>query len=130
MEAPTLLIVDDDPGVRELYRLLLASYGYRVIAADSGHQALDLFHSKADIAAVVTDYEMPGMNGAEFAAAVKRFNPKMPVIMVSGSPPPVGEKPSCFDVAIEKGLPVAVIVDHLELLLRSTEAAGTAQLGV
>ncbi|MBV9572793.1 MAG: response regulator [Acidobacteriales bacterium] len=128
MGETTLLIVDDDPGVRELYRLLLASYGYRVIAADSGHQALDFFHSKSDIAAVVTDYEMPGMNGAEFAAVVKRFNPRMPVIMVSGSPPPAGGKPPCFDVAIEKGLPVAVIVDHLELLLKNSVEAQTSRL--
>ena len=86
MNRPTLLCVDDDPGIRQLYEAMLGTYGYEVLVAEGGHQALNLFRSKAsEIDAVISDYEMPGMNGAQLAAELKRCDPEIPVIVVSGS---------------------------------------------
>ena len=76
MNRPTLLCVDDDPGIRQLYEAMLGTYGYEVLVAEGGHQALNLFRSKAkEIDAVISDYEMPGMNGAQLAAELKRYDP-------------------------------------------------------
>ena len=72
MNRPTLLCVDDDPGIRELYETMLGTYGYEVLVAEGGLQALNLFRSKKkEIDAVISDYEMPGMNGAQLAAKAR-----------------------------------------------------------
>ena len=85
MNRSTLLCVDDDPGIRELYAAMLGTYEYEVLVAEGGHQALDLFRSKVkEIDAVISDYEMPGMNGAQLAAELKSYDPDIPVIVISG----------------------------------------------
>src|SRR5207247_11400656 len=88
MHRPTLLCVHDGPGIRELYEAMLGTYGYEVLVAEGGLQALNLFRSKRkEIDAVISDYEMPGMNGAQLAAELKRCDPEIPVIVISGSLP-------------------------------------------
>jgi len=101
-----------------LYEVLLGSRGYEVIVADGGPQALNLVHSKEkEIDAVLADYEMPGMNGAELAAELKRCDPGLPVIMISGCLPVLEEAPHFVDAAMEKGAPVEKIVEQIEVLL-------------
>jgi CheY-like chemotaxis protein len=114
MTRPTLLCVDDDAGVRELYRLLLGSHGYEVVVAENGSQAIQLFRSLA-IHAVILDYEMPCLNGSEVAAEIKRRRPDVPVIMVSGCPSVVDEAPKFVDAAIAKGSSVGRLLDKLEM---------------
>jgi DNA-binding NtrC family response regulator len=120
MKRPLLLCVDDDPGMREFYERLFGRYGYGVIVASGGRQALELLHSGAvDIDAVISDYEMPGMNGAELAAELKRCKPTLPVIMVTGRQAVPGEAPHFVDAALAKGTPVDEILDQVEILLAS-----------
>ena len=123
MKRHTLMCVDDDPGIRELYEALLGSQGYEVVVAGGGPQALKLFHSKKKkIDAVIADYDMPGMNGAELAAELKRCAPRIPVIMISGCTPVLEEAPHFVDAAMEKGAPVEKIVDRVEVLLAACRA--------
>jgi CheY-like chemotaxis protein len=118
MKCPKLLCVDDDPGIREFYATLLGTHGYEVVLAGSGRQALNLFHRRGEsIDAVITDYEMPEMSGPELAAELKRFNPSLPVIMVSGSRPVVEEAPLFVDAALAKGAPIQQILDEIRGLL-------------
>jgi DNA-binding NtrC family response regulator len=118
MKQRTLLCVDDDPGTRGFYETLFGRYGYGVIVASSGRQALELFHAKAtDIDAVISDYQMPGMNGAELAAELKRCKPTLPVIMITGRQPVPEEAPYCVDAALAKGEPVDSILDQVGILL-------------
>ncbi len=71
---PTLLWVDDfQPGL-ELYRAMFEGLGFKVLTAASGKQAVKLAAENL-IDVVVTDYEMPGMNGEALASAVKRIKP-------------------------------------------------------
>jgi CheY-like chemotaxis protein len=120
MKCPTVLCVDDDAGIRELYQALLGRNGYQVIAASNGRNALRVFQSKEKVIdAVILDYEMPGMNGLELAAQLKGWQPSLPVIMISGSPPPVDEKVSFVDATMGKGVPLRHILDRLEVLLAS-----------
>jgi DNA-binding NtrC family response regulator len=125
MKQPILLCVDDDPGTRGFYETLFARYGYGVIVASSGHQALELFYAKAsDIDAVISDYHMPGMNGAELAAVLKRCDPTLPVIIITGRQPVPEETPGCVDVALAKGEPVERILGHLRDCLAQRDLQG------
>ena len=118
MKYPKLLCVDDDAATRQFYQRLLGSYGYEVVVAANARQALERFHSEADeIAAVIADYDMPGMNGAELAAELKRCNPNLPVIMVSGCQSVLEEAPHFVDTSLPKGSPVETIVEQIEALL-------------
>ena len=86
MQSLTVMCVDDDAGIRELYGALLGQNDYEFIAASNGRHALPVFETKEnEIDAVILDYEMPGMNGLELATWLKQRHPTLPVIMVSGS---------------------------------------------
>ena len=118
MKRPKLLCVDDDPGMRELYQQLLGSHGYEVIVTEDGHQALAILRSQDNqIDAVISDYEMPGMNGAELAAELKHCSPTLPVIMMSGCTPTLEEAPHFVDAAFAKGTSILKMVDQIEALL-------------
>ena len=83
-----VLLVEDEEPVRRLAERALARQGWRVLAAESGEAALALLDnaSLADLAAVVTDMVMPGMDGNALVRAVReRFgNPALPAIIISG----------------------------------------------
>ncbi|GAC1430748.1 MAG: hypothetical protein NVS1B11_25670 [Terriglobales bacterium] len=114
----TLLCVDDDPGIRSFYLRMFSSHGYEVITCENGRQALKLFRSSAlEIDAVISDYDMPEMNGAELAAELKRSNPMLPIIMASGSQPVLEEAMNFADASIEKGSSMRVFLERLERLL-------------
>jgi len=120
MKCPTVLCVDDDASIRELYEALLARNGYEVIAASNGRHALHVLQGKEkEIDAVILDYEMPGMNGLELAAWLKQLRPKLPVIMISGSHPVLEEMAPFVDAAMGKGVPLQNILDRLQVLLAS-----------
>src|SRR5204863_4496433 len=66
-----VLIVDDEVSIRELLTAYLSRYGYRVIAAANGVEAMSLYSARtAEIALVVTDLGMPEMGGAELASVL------------------------------------------------------------
>ena len=84
MERPGehLLIVEDDPEMRDLLRKVLEKEGYRVSVAGDGHQALIAFdHETFDL--VVTDMLMPCDGGLELLETVHRMHPSLPVIIVT-----------------------------------------------
>ena len=90
MNAPTphqihILVVDDEPLVRQTVQMLLEDDGYIVEEAESGPQALAMFEpGKFDM--VFTDYFMPDMKGDQLAAAIKKRSPKQPVVMITAFP--------------------------------------------
>jgi PAS domain S-box-containing protein len=81
----TLLVVDDEPSVRTSLRRMLVRQGYRIIEAESGHDALEQFALHRDsIALVLTDVFMPGMSGHQLAAALRAAAPDLPIVFTSG----------------------------------------------
>jgi CheY-like chemotaxis protein len=76
----TVLLVDDDAGVRFALTEVLCDRGYRVICASSGAQALT---SLEGVDVVVTDLSMPGMDGLELVAQIAARAPALPVILLT-----------------------------------------------
>lgn len=120
MKRLKLLCVDDDAGMRELYQSMFASHGYDVLLAASPRQALELLRSRnAGIDAIISDYEMPEMNGAELAAVVKRSHRRLPFIMISGSPRDLEQTANVVDATIPKGWPVSQLMDQVAKVVAS-----------
>lgn len=85
---PRLLVVEDEAPVRRMLRDVFQSFGYDVVVAASGAEALKLF-ADGGYDAVVTDLLMPGMNGWEVVARLRHAVPDVPVIMLTGSVPDI-----------------------------------------
>jgi two-component system cell cycle sensor histidine kinase/response regulator CckA len=79
-----VLVVEDEPGVRRLIESMLALHGYRVLAAANAGEALDLAASAGRIDLLLTDVEMPDMNGRELAKRLGADRPEMRLLYMSG----------------------------------------------
>jgi PAS domain S-box-containing protein len=83
----TILVAEDDGKVRDLFKSVLESLGYRVIDAENGVEALRLYEAeKDDIGLVITDIVMPEMSGVELSRTLKQKDPSLKIIGVSGYP--------------------------------------------
>jgi signal transduction histidine kinase len=81
----TVLLVDDEPLVREATRRTLRSLGYQVVGAKSAEEALRLVAEQGDsIRLVITDVMMPGMNGLELARELGKVRPSLKILFISG----------------------------------------------
>jgi PAS domain S-box-containing protein len=81
----TVLVVDDEASIREISRETLETYGYRVLTASDGVEALAVYTEAAgEVAVVVTDLAMPFMDGVATLRALQRLNPAVKVIATSG----------------------------------------------
>jgi len=81
----TLLLIEDEPLVRELAHEILTGQGYRVLEANSGAEAIRICESHPDpIQLVVTDVIMPGMNGREVFERMAQLRPDLRVLYMSG----------------------------------------------
>jgi PAS domain S-box-containing protein len=81
----TILVVEDDPEVRQTAVALLGELGYRVVEAENGPAALELLNARADIDLLFTDVVMPGgMKGSELAREALKRRPGLKVLYTSG----------------------------------------------
>lgn len=81
----TILILDDQPDIREIMAIMLQEEGYDVTACEKPSEAIEDIRKKSGkIDLLIADYSMPGMTGAEFADHVHLDYPDIPVIIVSG----------------------------------------------
>ena len=81
----TILLVEDEPGVRSFCAQVLDDAGYRVVEAESGESAMDRLKSiDQSLALVLTDVVMPGMNGRMLAERVRAERPGVPILFMSG----------------------------------------------
>jgi len=85
--AETIMVVEDQPATAQITRILLESWGYRVLEAHSGEEALSLFATVGQpIHLVLTDVIMPGMNGPQLASELTRIAPDLRIVFMSGYP--------------------------------------------
>jgi CheY-like chemotaxis protein len=80
----TILLVEDDAGVRAVTAAMLKELQFTVIEADNGSRALDIVDSQPDIDLLFTDIVMPGMNGFELGRLARERRPQLPVLYATG----------------------------------------------
>ena len=83
----TILLIDDNAVQAATRQTILKRAGYFVIAVLSPERALEQFRSNeypSAIDLIITDHLMPGMTGAEFVRELRTFQPKVPVLVISG----------------------------------------------
>ncbi len=79
----TILLVDDEAGIRKVLGIALSDLGYRVLEAWDSQVALSLFKQESP-AIVLSDIKMPGKDGIELLQEIKRLVPETEVIMITG----------------------------------------------
>jgi len=80
---PTVLVIDDDPQLLELIRIMLEEEGYTVHLAPDGSEGIrQLEQNKPDV--ILTDIIMPQMEGIEFLGALRKSGELIPVVAMSG----------------------------------------------
>lgn len=82
MTKKRVLIVDDEKELLMTMKIRLTSWGYDVLTADNGKEAISLFKKKA-VDVVILDIMMPEMDGIEILKCIRRFNKKIPVIILT-----------------------------------------------
>ena len=97
----TVLVIDDDPTFLEAIRLLLVDAGYNVLTSSTGPKGLDMVrYAPKDVRLVLLDYNMPRFNGAETLAFLRKLNPGLKVVAVSGFR--VSDLPESFHRGVDK----------------------------
>ena len=81
----TLLVVDDEPDLREFMAEVLASKGYRVLQAGDIDEALRLAAAHSPIHLLITDFSLPDGTGVALAPRFQSIYPEVPVLLVTGS---------------------------------------------
>jgi CheY-like chemotaxis protein len=83
----TVLVVDDEPDMREVVRRILQRRGFLVLDAGLPGPAMDLARDHVDtLDLLLTDVRMPAVTGAELAARLRQLCPDLPVLYMSGFP--------------------------------------------
>jgi len=82
-----LLIIDDEQGIRDLFKFMLEPKGFEVTTADNGEKGLDMA-KKHDYSLIFLDVHMPKMRGPEVLKEIKKMKPQQKVVMFSSSSDP------------------------------------------
>ncbi len=81
----TVLVVDDEPSVRKMAEVTLERYGYKVLTASNGKEAVEVYTKRAaDISLVILDLAMPVMSGEEAAVQLHALRPDLKIVISSG----------------------------------------------
>ncbi|HEU4588863.1 MAG TPA: response regulator [Gemmatimonadales bacterium] len=89
-----MLVVDDDAALRRMVRRWLTHAGYAVIEAEDGASALQILLDPTErVDLVLTDMEMPALNGRELAALLRTANVRTPLVLMSGNAQRANEPP-------------------------------------
>jgi len=120
----TILLVEDESGVREFTRVALQRLGYRVLEAGDGSEGLAVARAhEGTIDLVLSDVVMPRMTGLELAAALRREHPGLPVVFMSGYADP-GARTAGIDLDGAELLLKPFSLDTLASRLRAAIRAG------
>ena len=82
MEKQTILLVDDEVELLKAMEIRLSSWGYNVIAANNGKDAINIVKEKA-LDAIILDIMMPEMDGLQTLRQIRKFNKNIPVLMLT-----------------------------------------------
>jgi two-component system cell cycle response regulator CpdR len=111
-----ILLVDDEPGVRGSFRMILELDDHTVTEANNGAEALDLF-TKGQFDLVATDFEMPVMKGNELAVRIKDLAPRQPVLMITAYERELGDPENPVDSILIKPFTLDALRGAIGMLL-------------
>lgn len=129
MDSVKVLMVDDEARMRKLVKDFLAIKGYRVIEAEDGEQAVDIFFKEKDIGLVILDVMMPKMDGWEVCRTLRRYS-QVPIIMLTARSEERDELLGFelgVDEYISKPFSPKILVARIEAILRRGNA-GTGEI--
>lgn len=115
-----ILLVEDDPNMREMLSHILLIDGYDVLLAGDGREALGVLEQERDIDLVISDFRMPTMNGADLNLTMQEREITCPFILCTGSPEliPTDVLPRLnLHALITKPYPTAIIEQHVSALV-------------
>ena len=122
MEAPKILVVDDESRMRKLVRDFLEKKNFQVLEAGDGEEAMDIFYEEKDIALILLDVMMPKMDGWELCREIRK-NSKVPIIMLTARGDERDELLG-FDLGVDeyisKPFSPKILVARVEAILRRT----------
>ena len=122
MEAPKILVVDDESRMRKLVRDFLEKKNFQVLEAGDGEEAMDIFYEEKDIALILLDVMMPKMDGWEVCREIRK-NSKVPIIMLTARGDGRDELLG-FDLGVDeyisKPFSPKILVARVEAILRRT----------
>jgi CheY-like chemotaxis protein len=119
----SIVVVDDDGGVREICAEALGEAGYRVEVFAEGEEALRALAGAA-AAVLVVDWKMPGLDGAEVARRARALDPRLAVLMITGSR---GEAQASADRAgVDRMLDKPFLVEDLVAAVAALAKGATA----
>ena len=122
VEAPKILVVDDESRMRKLVRDFLEKKNFQVLEAGDGEEAMDIFYEEKDIALILLDVMMPKMDGWEVCREIRK-NSKVPIIMLTARGDERDELLG-FDLGVDeyisKPFSPKILVARVEAILRRT----------
>lgn len=116
-----ILVVDDEPKIVEVVRSVLESRNYRVLAAENGRQALDIF-SREPVDLILLDLMLPEISGQQVCKAI-RLKSRVPIIMLTARAEESDELEGLnigADDYITKPFSLKMLIAHVEAMLRRT----------
>ena len=117
-KAATILVVDDDPAVRELTVNALEEMNYRVLAADNGRVAIEVLRQTGTVDLALIDLVMPVMNGRELATRIRAVEPGGAILFMSGYDDLSGsEDPFAQEMVIKKPFKLVELAAAVERAL-------------
>jgi CheY-like chemotaxis protein len=119
----TILLVDDDYDVREYMQFVLDEAGYAVRVAANGEEALRLLSGEPEVALLVTDVIMPGMNGVELARRARAMRPGLNILFVTGYTRNIALEALAGADVLDKPFPRERLLHAVERALRSRSYA-------
>jgi two-component system, OmpR family, response regulator CpxR len=112
----TILCVDDNEQALSIRKLMLETRGYRVLACNNGAQALETFR-RGGVDLVLSDLQMPGLDGAELVNKIKDLSASTPAILFSGKTR-FYEKESRADLFLPKGMYAPIeLLERIRVML-------------
>jgi len=112
----TILCVDDNEQALSIRKLMLETRGYRVVACNNGQHALEAF-MQGGVDLVLSDLQMPGLDGAELVGRIKDLSAGTPTILFSGKTR-IYEKDTRADVFLPKGMYAPIeLLERIRIML-------------
>ncbi len=129
--AATILVVDDDCAVRSITVEALETLNYRVIEAENGRVALDLFRHRHDIDLVLIDLVMPVMNGRQLATRIRAADPERAILFMTGYDDLSGsDDPFARELMIKKPFKLVELAAAVEQALSDRDAKASSPWNV